>query len=422
MHGVSFEPRQVVRLGMIGTGGRGQGLLKEVLACNGADDVHVEITALADISPLSLEQAVQRVRQAGHREPATFSSTSGWQKLLELDLDIVYIATPWDSHAAYAAAAMQTGKHVAVEVPAATTLEECWQLVETSESTRRHCVMLENCCYDYWETLVKRMVDAGLLGTVVHAECAYIHDLRSMLLEDTSEGLWRRESQMTRNGNLYPTHGLGPVAQCLGIGDEDRFETLVSMSSRAAGMADYTARFTPESSPKRSEQYICGDMNTSLIRTKLGRTIVLQHSTVLPRPYDRNFLISGTKGTFRDYPPRLYIDGEGAAEEWLPLEPYRQQWEDPLWQRLGELARQRGGHGGMDFIMNYRLLQTLCEGQPPDSDVYDAADWSAPGPLSELSVVGGAPKSGAGAPKSGAGAPKSGAGSQPQAFPNFRRA
>jgi predicted dehydrogenase len=400
MHGVSFEPRQVVRLGMIGTGGRGQGLLNELLACNGAGDVRVEIKALADVSLHSLEQAAQRVRKAGHPEPVTFIGAEGWQTLLEQDLDIVYIATPWDSHAAYAVAAMRAGKHAAVEVPAAITLEECWQLVETSEQTRRHCVMLENCCYDYWETLVKRIVKAGLLGTIVHAECAYIHELRAMLLEDSSEGLWRRESQKTRNGNLYPTHGLGPVAQCLGIGSDDTFETLVSMSSLAAGMAEYTAQVVPEGSLKRLEKYICGDMNVSLIRTRLGRTIVLQHSTVLPRPYDRIFLISGTKGTFRDYPPRLYLDGAGTPEEWLPLEEYQAQWEDPLWKRLGDLARQRGGHGGMDFIMNYRLMQTLHEGLVPDSDVYDAADWSVPGPLSELSVAGG---------------------SQPLAFPDFRR-
>jgi len=399
MHGVPFEPRQEVRLGMIGTGGRGQGLLNELLACDGADHLHVQISALADSSDVSLEQAARRLERAGQPAPAIYQDAAGWRSLLEQDLDIVYIATPWDSHAALAVTAMCAGKHVAVEVPAATTIEECWQLVETSEQTRRHCVMLENCCYDYWETLVKRMVNAGLLGTIVHAECAYIHELRAMLLEDSSEGLWRRESQKTRNGNLYPTHGLGPVAQCLGIGSDDTFKTLVSMSSLAAGMAEYTAQVVPEGSPKRLEKYICGDLNVSLIRTRLGRTIVLQHSTVLPRPYDRIFLISGTKGTFRDYPPRLYLDGAGTPEEWLPLEEYRAQWEDPLWKRLGELARQRGGHGGMDFIMNYRLMQTLHEGLVPDSDVYDAADWSVPGPLSELSVAGG---------------------SQPLAFPDFR--
>jgi hypothetical protein len=138
--------------------------------------------------------------------------------------------------------------------------------------------------------------------------------------------------------------------------------------------------------PKRLEKYICGDMNTSLIRTRLGRTIVLQHSVVSARPYDRNFLISGTRGTFRDYPPRLFLDGASKDEAWLPLDNYRDEWEDPLWKQYGEQARQHGGHGGMDYIMNFRLVQILRQGLPPDSDVYDAADWSAPGPLSELSI------------------------------------
>jgi hypothetical protein len=247
--------------------------------------------------------------------------------------------------------------------------------------------MLENCCYDYWETLVKRMVFAGLLGKITHAECAYIHDLRAMLLEDSSEGLWRRTPQTTRNGNHYPTHGLGPVAKILEIGGKDAFDYLVSMSSLSAGLADFRDHTLPPGDPKRAEEYLAGDMNVSLIRTKLGRTIILQHSTVSPRPYDRIFLISGTKGTFRDYPPRLYLDGVSKDEAWLSLEEYKAQWEDPLWTELGELARQRGGHGGMDFIMNYRLMQTMHEGLPPDSDVYEAAEWSAPGPLSVQSVA-----------------------------------
>jgi hypothetical protein len=244
------------------------------------------------------------------------------------------------------------------------------------------------------------MVSAGLLGTITHAECAYIHDLREMLLSGYSEGLWRRQPHLTRDGNHYPTHGLGPVAQILGIGGEDSFDYLVSMSSRPLGLAEYRDVHLPPGDPRCSEVYACGDMNTSLIRTKLGRTIVLQHSVVSPRPYDRNFLIAGTRGTFRDYPPRLYLDGGSAHDEWQPLDTYREQWEDPLWKTFGEQARKQGGHGGMDFIMNYRLVQLLREGLPPDSDVYDAADWSAPGPLSEQSVAGG---------------------STPVKFPGFRR-
>ena len=381
MHGVAFPQHETIRFGLIGAGERGRYLLFELLACEG-----VQVKAVADASQVSVDKAVELVRKAGKPAPNGYSGDNAWQQLLEEDLDLVYIATPWDTHAPYAVAAMQAGKHVGVEVPAAVTLEDCWQMVETSERTRRHCVMLENCCYDYWETLVKRMVFAGLLGTVTHAECAYIHDLRQMLFSEHSEGLWRRFPHITRDSNHYPTHGLGPVAQILQIGETDAFDYLVSLSSLPAALVEYRDQVLPEDDPKRMEQYIAGDMNTSLIRTKKGRSIVLQHSVVSARPYDRNFLISGTRGTFRDYPPRLYLDGVGKEEQWLPLDEYKTRWEDPLWTEHGEMARKHGGHGGMDFIMNYRLVQLMREGLAPDSDVYDAADWSAPGPLSQQST------------------------------------
>lgn len=382
MHGIPFAPRKVVRIGLIGCGGRGRWLLGDLLACDG-----VEVCALADLQENAVQQALAQVAKTTQATPRIFWGVDALQRMLEVSLDVVYIATPWDTHAPYAVAVMEAGKHSAVEVPAAVQLEECWQLVETSERTRRHCIMLENCCYDYWEMLVKRMVQAGLLGTIVHAECAYIHDLRAMLFEDNSEGLWRRIPQTQRNGNHYPTHGLGPVAQILEIGNNDAFDYLVSMSSRSVGLAEYRDRTLNLEDARRKEKYFAGDINLSLIRTKLGKTIVLQHSTVLPRPYDRIFLISGTHGTFRDYPPRLYLEGAGKEEEWLPLEEYRQKWEHPLWREVGEMARQRGGHGGMDYIMSYRLVQTMRQGLPPDSDVYDAVEWSAPGPLSVLSVA-----------------------------------
>jgi predicted dehydrogenase len=388
MHRVPFEKRDIVRIGLIGCGGRGQYLLGEACACEG-----VEVAAVADANEDAVAGAAAVVAQAGLREPAKHVGPDAWQQLLVRDIDIVYIATPWHQHASMAVAVMNAGKHAAVEVPAATTLEECWQLVETSERTRRHCVMLENCCYDFWEMLVKRMARAGMFGALTHAECAYIHDLRALLLSDKSEGLWRRQPHIERNGNLYPTHGLGPVAQCLGIGEDDAFDYLVSMSSIEASLKEYRDAHVPAGDPKRDEVYRCGDMNVSLIRTKQGRTIVLQHDVVTPRPYDRIFLIAGTKGIARDYPPRLFLDGLGnheawpPQEAWMPLDEYKAQWQDPLWANLGEMARKRGGHGGCDFIMNYRLIQTMRVGEPPDMDVYDAADWSAPGPLSELSVI-----------------------------------
>lgn len=382
MHGVPFQKHETIRFGLIGAGERGRYLLGEVLACEG-----VQVLAVADSRQEHIELARHKANQAGQEAVQAFSGEDAWKRVLELDLDLVYIATPWDTHTEYAAAAMESGKHVGVEVPAAVTLEDCWRLVETSERTRQHCVMLENCCYDYWESMVKRMATAGLFGTLTHAECAYIHDLRQMLMMDYSEGLWRRAPHSVRNGNHYPTHGLGPVAQILEIGDQDRFDFMVSMSSLAAGLEEFRDRMVPEMDAKRAEVYLCGDMNTSLIRTRLGRTIVLQHSVVSPRPYDRNFMIAGTRGTFRDYPPRIFLDGAQEDEVWQNMDGYRREWEDPLWTEFGETARKQGGHGGMDYIMNYRLVQILRQGLLPDSDVYDAAEWSAPGPLSEISVA-----------------------------------
>jgi predicted dehydrogenase len=358
------------------------------------------VVAVADIRPEAAERAAQRVVEKGQPEPGVFDGPDGWRRLLELDLDIVYVTTSWETHTPCAVAAMEAGKHVAVEVPAAVTLEECWQLVETSERTRRHCVMLENCCYGYWEMLVRRMTRAGLLGTLTHAECAYIHDLRSYLFTRSGGYNWRRGHHIERDGNLYPTHGLGPVAQCLGIGETDAFDFMVSVSSREAGLSEWRDGHLPQDDPRRAEVYRCADMNVSILRTKQGRTIVLQHDVVTPRPYDRIFLIAGTRGTFRDYPPRLYLDGKGGHDDWLPVEEYQAEWEDPLWTKEGDLARELGGHGGMDFLMNYRLAQALREGTPPDMDVYDAALWSVPGPLSEQSVA---------------------AGSTPVPFPDFLR-
>lgn len=382
MHGVAFDRREKVRAGFIGVGWRGQSLLNELLYCEG-----VEIAAVADERADMLDLTEKRLEERGTPEPAFFHGNESWRKLLELDLDLVYVATSWQTHAPIAVAVMKAGKHAAVEVPAAMTIEQCWELVETSERTRKHCVILENCCYGYWEMLAKRMAFAGKFGAITHAECAYIHDLRSQLFFQDDHQQWRRQAHIHINGNHYPTHGLGPVAQCLKIGEGDAFDYLVSMSSREASLTEYRSYMLPVDDPRQKETYNCGDMNVSLLRTKQGATIVLQHNVVTPRPYDRIFLLAGSRGTFRDYPPRLYLDGEARGEEWLNPDDYRAEWEDPLWTRQGQLALQLGGHGGMDFLMTYRLIECLHEGQPPDMDVYDAADWSAPGPLSVESAA-----------------------------------
>jgi predicted dehydrogenase len=299
-----------------------------------------------------------------------------------------------------AVSAMKNGKHAAVEVPAAMTLEDCWQLVDTSERTRRHCMMLENCCYGYNELLVLNMVRDGQFGELTHGEAAYLHDLRGLLLSNRGEGLWRRFWHSRRNGNLYPTHGLGPVAHYMGINRGDRFDFLVSVSSLEAGLAAYARKRLPEGDPKRNEKYVCGDMNTSILKTALGRTLMLQHNVSSPRPYSRLNTISGTQGIFTDYPPRIYLDGQEGGENWQGLDRFREKYEHGLWKKVGGIARKQGGHGGMDYIMSYRLIQCLREGLVPDMDAYDAAAWSAPAALSTASVN---------------------SGSAPQKFPDFTR-
>lgn len=379
MLGVPFEARDGVRVGFVGVGGRGLSQLNEMLAVEGA-----RVTAVCDVVPGQIRKAVERIEKAG--QPRPFQSTDWHDICRRDDVDIVYICTPWDHHVDPAVYAMECGKHAAIDVPAATTLADCWRLVDTSERTRRHCIQLENCCYDVDEMLVLNLVRTGQLGRITHGEAAYIHDLRSTLLADHAEGLWRREPHTTRNGNLYPTHGLGPVAWYMDIHRGDRFTRLVSMSSLQASLEAYRDATVPADSPKRAETYVCGDMNSSLIQTAAGRTVLLQHDVVTPRPYSRINLVQGTRGAFCSYPARLFLDGQGHA--WQAVTPeLRAAHEHPLWKQQGDLARKLGGHGGMDFIMNYRLIQLYRRGLPPDIDVYDAAAWSAPGPLSEISVA-----------------------------------
>ena len=382
MIGVRFEPRATVRVGLIGYGGRGTSLLHDLLGIPG-----VAVNAVCDLVKDRVEHAQAAVEKAGQKRPAGYSAgETDFENLVRRDdLDVVYIPTPWRWHVPMAVAAMEAGKHVFVEVPAATTIEDCWRLVEISERTRRHCVMLENCCYGENELMVLGMVRAGLLGELTHAEAAYIHDLREILFDD-HEGLWRRDEHFKRNGNLYPTHGLGPVAHYLDVNRGDRFEALVSMSSLQKSLSARRDRL-PAGDPRRNETYACGDMNTSIIRTALGRTVLLQHDVVTPRPYTRINHIAGTKGAFRDYPPRLFLDGQ-KKDVWGTLKPYKARFEHPLWTRLRKLAN-KSGHGGMDYVMSWRLMQCVREGRAPDMDVYDAAAWSAPAPLSEQSVAGG---------------------------------
>jgi hypothetical protein len=382
MMGVPFEAKEQVRMGIIGVGGRGSSLLRDLLAVD-----NVEVKAICDLVPEKVEKAQKAVTDAGQPKPDGFSKGEwDFKNLNQLDLDIVYIATPWNWHVPMAVDVMKNGKHAAVEVPAATTLDECWDLVNSSEATRKHCVILENCCYGSNEMMVLQMVRDGSFGEITHGEAAYLHDLRSILTANEGEGLWRRFPHMKCNGNLYPTHGLGPVAHYMDIHRGDRFDYMVSVSSNEASLSAYVKSTFADGDPKRTEKYICGDMNNSIIKTVQGRTILLQHDVVNPRPYSRLNLISGTKGAFADYPARVFMDGQ-KEDDWQKIDAFREKYEHPLWKTAGEMARKTGGHGGMDYIMNYRLMDCLKRGLPPDIDVYDAAAWSAPTPLSEKSVA-----------------------------------
>ncbi|MEP6729295.1 MAG: Gfo/Idh/MocA family oxidoreductase [bacterium] len=397
MMSVKFEPHDVPRIAIVGTGLRGRSVLSELLGVG-----NVKITALCDLVPEKVEMAKAQMKKAGHDyEPAVYSGGErDFEKLCARDdIDFVYTATPWRWHVPVVVAAMTHGKHAGTEVPAALTLEDCWTLVDTSEKTRRHCMIMENCCYGYNETLVLQMVKAGVFGELKHGGAAYNHDLRSILFETRDEGLWRRDAHTMRNGNLYPTHGLGPVAWYLGVNHGDRFDYTVSMSTPEFGLTKWREEHVPKSDPRWKEKYVNGDLNSSLIKTAKGRTIRLEHNVSSPRPYSRINSIEGTKGLFEDYPPRIYVEGRGKNDVWAGIDEYKTEFEHPWWKAQGERART-GGHGGMDFIMAWRLVSCLREGLVPDINVYDAAAWSAPGPLSEHSVA---------------------KGSAPMKFPDFTR-
>jgi len=381
--GMKFEPRDLVRVGVIGTGRRGTAMLSNLLAIP-----HVQVNALCDSVNDHATNAQQIAEKSSGKRPEIY--TKGEHDFENLckrnDLDFIYIATPWDCHSPQALAAMKGGAHVGVEVPGVNTLEDAQQLVDTSEETRRHCIIMENCCYGFSELLVLNMIRAGLFGELLHAECAYIHDLRAILFEDQSEGLWRRVPHTKRNGNLYPTHGLGPVASYMGINRGDRFDYLVSMSSPQKGLDDYRAAKIPKDSPKWNEKFICGDVNTSLIKTVNGLTIMVQHDVTNPQPYDRINLIKGVKGLFRGYPERIYFEGRNPDDAFTGLDQYKETYEHALWKNQGKAAEGRG-HGGMDYLMFYRLIQCIRDGLEPDIDVYDLASWSAVAELSERSVA-----------------------------------
>ena len=373
-----------VRIGFVGVGGMGTGHIRNLVRIEGA-----AVTAVCDIREAHARRASDIIRKAGQPAPRLYTrGERDFERLCaEEDLDLVYTATPWRWHVPVCLAAMENGKHAATEVPAAVTLEECWQLVETSEQTGRHCVMMENCCYDRAELMILNMVRKGLLGELLHAECGYLHDLRDIKFSNEGEGLWRLAHSVTRNGDLYPTHGLGPVAQCMNINRGNQFSRLVSMSSQSRGLNLFAEKKFGRESAEARKRYALGDVVTTLIQTAKGQTIVVKHDTDSPRPYSRDINVQGTRGLVRKYPEeKIHIEGHSPEHAWEPLSNYRAEFEHPLWKRMEEASRG-AGHGGMDYIEDYRLVQCLRTGEALDMDVYDAAALSAVSALSERSIA-----------------------------------
>jgi len=387
MSGYTAPAVDTVHVGVIGLGMRGPGAVDRLIHIEG-----VKIVALCDKYPDRVARMQTFLTEKGLNKAKDFSgSEEAWKKLCEdPEIDLVYICTPWSWHTPMAVYAMECGKHAAVEVPAAMTLDQCWQLVETSERTRKHCMQLENCCYDFFELLTLNMVRQGFFGDIVHGEGSYIHDLRFLNFDKGESGyadMWRLKENW-RNGNLYPTHGLGPICQAMNVNRGDRMDYLVSVSSNDFMMAaevDRLAKDDPFFKPFAGKKYR-GNMNTTTVRTILGRTIMIQHDVTSPRPYSRIHLLSGTDGVAQKYPSERIAK----AHKWFSdteMNEVEEKYTPLIVKKVGSMAKEVGGHGGMDFIMDWRLIDCLRNGLPIDQDVYDAALWSCITPLSEWSVA-----------------------------------
>ena len=406
MQGFAAAPLKRVRVGVVGLGSRGTSAVHRISMIPG-----VEVAALCDIRRVRVEAEAKWLKDNGRPLPKMFSGREdSWKDMCRYDgIDCVYNVTPWSLHAPIGVFAMNCGKHAFIEVPAAMTIDECWELVETAERTRLHCMQLENCCYGEMEMLGLNLCRQGLLGEIVHGECAYIHDLRvSSYYDQEPDGVkgcwdyWRLRWNQRHKGNQYTTHGLGPVCQYMNINRGDRFDYLVSLESRQANFRAYAKHAFP-GTWKADAKVAMGDMNTTLIRTVNGCSIMLQHDISSPRPYSRINMVTGTKGIFHGMPWRTYGDDPGMTRFGWEERPgaglhrffderrtaeIAAAYRHPLWKSVGEIARKVGGHGGMDFLMDLRWAYCLQNGLPMDMDVYDLASWCCIAELSDRSVRG----------------------------------
>lgn len=391
--GLRLAPMPVVRVGFIGLGMRGPGAVERFTHLDG-----VEIKAICDLHPERVEKSQAILKKAGLPEAATYTgSEEAWKELCDRpDIDLVYIATDWARHAPMMIYAMQKGKHVACEVPAVTSLQEAWDVVNTAERTQRHCMMLENCVYDFFELTTLNMAQQGLFGEVLSAKGAYIHNLEPFW--KYYEGNWRLKFNQEHRGDVYATHGLGPACWVLNIHRGDRMEYLTSMDVPATSLP----RFMKQKMGIENPVVKNGEMTQTLIKTALGKTIYIEHNVTSYRPYDRMYQVIGSDGFANKYPVEGYA--LRPTEQNLKAVPNHEdlkshdfvseatktelmnKYQHPIQKEIAEKAKQVGGHGGMDFIMDYRLIYCLHNGLPLDMDVYDLAEWSTMGELTRLSL------------------------------------
>ena len=402
--GISYAQvqNQKARIGFIGTGGRGRSHLKNLLL---RDDV--KIPAICDINPVALQKAKRMMDEQGFEAPVTYGDNAySYLNMLEKEnLDGVIISTPWLWHTRMSVAAMKAGVYAGVEVSAANTLQECWDLVNTYEETGVPVMILENVCYRRDVMAVLQMVREGLFGELIHARCGYQHDLRAVKFNNgkqkhgggvefgenaINEASWRTEHSLYRNGDLYPTHGIGPIGNMFDINRGNLFTSLVSIATKSRGLHDYIVNH-PEGGPEHPNAQLrwkLGDIVTTTISTARGESIVLTHDTNLPRPYSLGFRVQGTGGIteFDYHTRRIYIEGAGSSHRWEEMDAYLEKYDHPLWKKYGDYA-EGSGHGGMDFFVDHAFVEVVKRQLPAPLDAYDAAAWSAITPLSERSVA-----------------------------------
>lgn len=390
-------PGAKARLGFIGVGGHGIALVRHAIRI-----ATVAVPAICDITERNLDRALDEVERSGRPRPEGYSAheESYLDLLARDDLDGVIVAAPWRLQIPMCIAAMRAGKYAATEVGPASSLQECWDLVQAHEETGRPCMLLENHCYDRWNMALLRMVREGVFGELIHCQCGYEHDLRARIVQGKGTGVslpeggdFRTRQNRTRNADLYPTHGIGPVANWLDIDRGNRFVSLTSTASKSRGLATWAQENLGADHPAATRQWAAGDVVTTVIRCARGETVVVNFDTRLPRPYSNMRRLQGTRGIWLQdgdatalTRSTIYIEGRSPRHQWEPFEPYQREYEHPLWARYLR-AGVVGGHRGSGYLKVRAFAECVRDGLPTPIDAYDTATWRAIAPLSERSIA-----------------------------------